>query len=58
MKAPTLLYCSAHMGVTFALIPPVPSPMITMAAMSPPYAVPDCIDAGVAVATSIVNPTM
>ena len=53
-----LEYCSAHMGVTFALIPPVPKPMVIMAAINPPNPTPCVIAVGVEVVTRMRRPTM
>jgi len=41
-----------------ALMPPVPRPIMTIAVTSPPNAAPDLIEAGVAVATRTVRPTI
>lgn len=49
-------YCSAHMGVTLALIPPVPRPIVTIAAMRPPRPALFRIAVGVDVETRITRP--
>ena len=50
--------CSAIMGDTFDLIPPVPRPMMIMAAIKPGKAAPFSIDMGRDVKNKMTIPTM
>lgn len=57
-RGDVLRYCSAHMGVTLALIPPVPSPMTTIAVTIPPIPAPLRKAPGKEVVTRMSSPTM
>lgn len=51
-------YCSAIKGLTLLLMPPVPAPIMIMAAMRPPREAPCSIATGRAVTNSTRHPTM
>lgn len=57
IKGVLLRYCSATSGDTFALIPPVPRPIMMMATMYPGNDAPEAIAIGMDVQTRMIKPT-